>query len=720
MADKKPVTKAKTDKGSTRLAQLYNQSVEGGGGTVGSIFSASKERLKEKLDVRNQFGSGLMGSVAKQMFGKGYSGLKQEESPTPVPSGMDPEQAQAMSDDIGILAKNSMEFPGIARDVNVIRQNFVKITNAMLKKDNKNKGDAKSAATKADMYFLKEDEKEAKLESERAKLKGARAPKAAPESVAKKDDGFNIKDFISKIVGWLKDGLFQGLKALFKPSALVKTLGKVFVIGTLIAALVNGIIDGWKTWQETGDLGEAIISGLGGIVDFLTFGIFNKDDIKSVFKKIGDFLDPVIDTIAGVVTTIKDWVVNNVGIPEIKLPTIPEIGFSIPPISVFGKQVFDGKKIAFGPWDLGSVGPWYPFKKNPKSSAPEVTEKPKKKDVAAAPAADKAESAALKKESPNPSPAEVGNTGAPADIGKTQEAVTGDTSIVTQSVSPTKETNQVFIEKANYYQKKRDEAMGLVAKIKKARDQAIKDGASPDEIQGYNNDITKAITAAGDFERSRIETLIKAGETPKPEIKVPDEIKKAIGSEPTQLSTQGASVGGDVTLNAPEGGQPQATRRSSFDRVRLEPKEGQTSEIKNESPSVVSALSDTDAKGIFSESATPTPTGGGGGGGVSDAGAMAPSGGALSQTPSVSAGGSSGGGEAPSLAGPSASSSLPSGETISQVSSEVAEEQRTEMTNSEPTIINNASTSTSNGSTRTDTKTTASVVDDVFAAMVGA
>lgn len=685
--------------GGTRLAQLYNKATSEGGGTVGSIFTASKERLKEKLDVRNSFGKGLMGAVGEKVFGKGYDALKQGDtgSLTPAPVSGDSEQNQQMSDDIGILTKNSMVFPGMARDVNVIRQNMAKITNSMIKKKSKVEGkkDSKEAATKADMYFLKADEQEAKLEAERNKLKSSRVSKTPTPAPQKKEEGFSLGSIVQKAIGWLKDGLFKGLKMLFNPSNLMKTLGKVFVIGTLIAALVNGIMDGWKTWQETGDLGEAIISGLAGIVDFLTFGIFNKDDIKDVFRKIGDFLDPVIDTISGVVTTIKDWVVNNVGIPKVSLGSV--------------KNPITGTE-----YSLGSIGPWYPFKSNPKSEAAEVSAKPKAKEVASQPAADKAEAAAVKKEKQQSEPAKVGEVGAPA---------------ASESVSPAKavetakdDQKQVFIEKANYFQKKRDEELSRVEKIKKARDQAAKDGASPEELQSFNIDINKSITAAGDYERQRIETLMKAGETPKPEIKVPEEIKKstqefekALGGEtaPTQLPTS------DVNVNVSGETSPTATRRSSFDRVRLgTPDEAGKSEIKEQKPSVINTLSDSDAKSIFSESASPSPAEASSGGGDSVAAAMAPTGETSTTTPSISAGGGGSAGQSPSLT--DSATSMPTGATISESSAQVAEEQRTEMSMSEPTIINNQATNTTNGTVGADNKTAASVVDDVFAQMVAA
>ena len=124
--------------------------------------------------------------------------------------------------------------------------------------------------------------------------------------------------------------------------ALLKLLGKAFAIGALLYSLFEGITAGFKKWQETGDLGEAIITGLGAMLDFITFGLFGEDSIRKLIDSIGDVVEPIIDSIRGVYYTMKDWIAN-FGIPKTSLGTW------------FGKERF--------------IGPIYPFKKDSSSEA---------------------------------------------------------------------------------------------------------------------------------------------------------------------------------------------------------------------------------------------------------------------------------------------------------------------------------------------------------------
>jgi hypothetical protein len=144
--------------------------------------------------------------------------------------------------------------------------------------------------------------------------------------------------FLGGIIGSLKDGLLGSLGSLFNPMALLKLLGKAFAIGALLYSLFEGITAGFKKWQETGDLGEAIITGLGAMIDFLTFGLFGEDSIRKLIDNIGDVVEPIIDSIRGVYYTIKDWISNNVGIKK--------------------NTIFKGTPAEF------YIGPYYPFKKD--------------------------------------------------------------------------------------------------------------------------------------------------------------------------------------------------------------------------------------------------------------------------------------------------------------------------------------------------------------------
>jgi hypothetical protein len=120
----------------------------------------------------------------------------------------------------------------------------------------------------------------------------------------------------------------------------------------IVGALFEGVMDGFDEFMKTGDIGKALIAGLAGIIDFLTFGLFDKEKIKEV---IGDFSkwigDHLIKPFSDFIGSMKDSfmsLIENIGLPEIK--------FKIP---IVGKEV--------------SIGPFYPFKSDAKTkTAPEA------------------------------------------------------------------------------------------------------------------------------------------------------------------------------------------------------------------------------------------------------------------------------------------------------------------------------------------------------------
>jgi hypothetical protein len=171
-----------------------------------------------------------------------------------------------------------------------------------------------------------------------------KAAEAKPEKV--KGDSF-----LDMITGFLGEGFMTALKAMFNPKTILKALGKVFAIGMIVGALFEGIMDGFKEFQESGDIGKALIAGLAGIVDFLTFGLFDKEKVKAVIGDMAAWIgDHIVKPIGEFFTAMKDSFlsfIEGIGIPEIK--------FKVP---VIGKEV--------------SIGPFYPFKSDGSGSKPEA------------------------------------------------------------------------------------------------------------------------------------------------------------------------------------------------------------------------------------------------------------------------------------------------------------------------------------------------------------
>jgi hypothetical protein len=158
--------------------------------------------------------------------------------------------------------------------------------------------------------------------------------------------------FLDTIFSMLGTGLMTAFKALLNPGAILKALGKVFAIGMIIGALFEGVMDGFDEYMKTGDIGAALIAGLAGIIDFLTFGLFDKEKIKEV---IGDFskwtYDHLVKPFTDFITGIKDsfmGFLEKIGIPKLTLANATRLTPEI------------------------SVGPFYPFKsaKKPEAAAP--------------------------------------------------------------------------------------------------------------------------------------------------------------------------------------------------------------------------------------------------------------------------------------------------------------------------------------------------------------
>jgi len=164
-----------------------------------------------------------------------------------------------------------------------------------------------------------------------------------------KDEGDGL---LSGILGGFTASIMKSLKIMFNPMNILKVLTKVFAPVMIIGSLVSGIMDGFKAWKETGSITEALISGLAGILEFLSFGLVDAESIKNIIKTVHEFVNEyIVEPIGNFFKNIKDGILNmisKIGIPEIK--------FTVP---IINKEV--------------SVGPFYPFAgiaKNVETPAP--------------------------------------------------------------------------------------------------------------------------------------------------------------------------------------------------------------------------------------------------------------------------------------------------------------------------------------------------------------
>jgi hypothetical protein len=180
-------------------------------------------------------------------------------------------------------------------------------------------------------------------------------------------------------------GLLSGvLKKLFNPRTLLKVFTKFLAPAAIIAALGNGIIDGFKEFVKSGSIKEALIAGLGGVLEFLSFGLFDKETVRKiadfVSKKVDEYIVQPIVSFAETVTemfdkyiaepfrNVKDFFANIIKdvvsfVTDFEIP-----GFTVK-LPVLGEKTF---------------GPWKPFASDPAASAAEVKEAEGVSDVKSA------------------------------------------------------------------------------------------------------------------------------------------------------------------------------------------------------------------------------------------------------------------------------------------------------------------------------------------------
>jgi hypothetical protein len=369
--DAKALKKKMAEGHGDEFAGSVKSRLEEGAGFTEALtggFSDAKKGFEKKLDPKNIKKELIKGAFGGDDILSAYMRGRFRDKSKDKKVGDENSPSQAGSAESGsftelnsflkIIAKNALSLHLMARDMNVLRQNIVKLVKMEAKEYNKGKSkkDQVEARTAADTYFLRSDEAETKLEEDRKKY--------APKQVTKEGDKEPEKEggILDKILGFFKNGLLAGIMSIFNPANLLKVLGKVFLITTIFAALFQGITAAFDKWKETGSIKDAIIAGLGGIVDFLTFGLFGEDNVKKMFDAVEGFIDPIIKSISETFTAIKDWVANNIGIPKISLGSI--------------KNPITGTV-----YELPSIGPYYPFKDNPKSEEPQKSTTPVVADV---------------------------------------------------------------------------------------------------------------------------------------------------------------------------------------------------------------------------------------------------------------------------------------------------------------------------------------------------
>jgi hypothetical protein len=216
---------------TNRLAEIVAYRRSQGSGVTGALAGGLKERLKEKFDPRQLINQkGLLTAL--------FPGLKTYAAKTASAEKLSKSSIQSASlDEIKpvletisyntkMTAKNTMVLPAMHRDVNVIRQNMVKLVKLK-------SGDAR---TKADMFFVNAKEREEKYERElkKARSNQDKLQKQKDEEDKKKSKG--ILGFLGKIFSTIINGLKSIVSAILD-------LGKaIFGAFKLLAEVVIDVI----------------------------------------------------------------------------------------------------------------------------------------------------------------------------------------------------------------------------------------------------------------------------------------------------------------------------------------------------------------------------------------------------------------------------------------------------------------------------------------------
>lgn len=320
------------------FASRYISEIESGKGLISGAKGAAKgtakdfgKKFSKESLVRSMFGGDdILSALIRTKFGvKGKQ--KKDKEPSPESSVGQGISSEGISF-IKIIAKNSMSLPGMARDMNVMRQNVQKLVK--LRAGPQKKG-GKAYAEGADAFFLREDERERAIEAQRAKLDG-KTVTTSGSTDTKKEGGI-----LDSIIGFFSGGFTNAIKSLFNPKTLIKVFSKVFLPLAIAATLFSGIIDGFKKYQETGNFSEAVVSALGGMLEFLTFGLFGEDTLKSMFESISNFFSPITDTISNIFNGIKDFFKSLFGIKvEDEAPKeMAKIKPNMPDMAKFGSSM---------------------------------------------------------------------------------------------------------------------------------------------------------------------------------------------------------------------------------------------------------------------------------------------------------------------------------------------------------------------------------------------
>ena len=220
------------------FTDVYKQELKSKG-VLGSLGSTAFKRTKERLDPRNMLfgGSGMMAATGRKIFGKGYQALDRTPGKKLSESGGFSGEiksealnsllisSQKQEAQLSIIAKNTMNSNAMARDMNVMRQNIMKLVTM---------GGGK-ASRGSDMFFKDSAAREKAYESQFGKEKGKTSPTPVNKSNESKDGG--NKGILGALLGIgttiasAVTGALGSIPSLISSIFSAENIGKILGIG---------------------------------------------------------------------------------------------------------------------------------------------------------------------------------------------------------------------------------------------------------------------------------------------------------------------------------------------------------------------------------------------------------------------------------------------------------------------------------------------------------
>ena len=279
---------------ASRLTDILQQEYKTKG-LIGGTASAFGKSSREKSDIRNILfsGSGIGSIVGRKVFGKGYSAIDRSSKASEMSSGISGSSSvlQEISINGKMTAKNSMALPMMARDMNVMRQNIVKLVKAQGVKP----------AQRADTFFMRAGEREKAYESQF----GKKSQGTTPTKVEEKKEGSGL-GVLGGILG-LVSSLFLGLASkLGSVGAIITGLVTTFTaLGALLSGAVRlmigliGMLPGGKLLLKGLKLGALGVAALLGIDALSPSNKEPQKDGQGSSPNLG-MSSTIVDTAAGV------------------------------------------------------------------------------------------------------------------------------------------------------------------------------------------------------------------------------------------------------------------------------------------------------------------------------------------------------------------------------------------------------------------------------------